>query len=94
MADEESVQNHGTSQAMQAAMSAFGPLAAHSPPTPRSKDLNGPSKLQRTKYPNSSTSRECSRHSAPGVTRRSTLDPPETYKTFGSGSVVSKGTSM
>ncbi len=32
MADEESMQNHGQSEAMQAAMSAFGPLVADPPP--------------------------------------------------------------
>ena len=31
MADEESMQSHGQSEAMQAAMSAFGPLLAGSP---------------------------------------------------------------
>ncbi len=31
MADQESMQNHGQSEAMQAAMSAFGPLAAGPP---------------------------------------------------------------
>ena len=31
MADEESMQNHGQSEAMQAAMSAFGPLVAEPP---------------------------------------------------------------
>lgn len=31
MADEESMQNHGQSEAMQAAMSAFGPLVAGPP---------------------------------------------------------------
>ncbi len=31
MADEESMQNHGQSEAMQAAMSAFGPLLAGPP---------------------------------------------------------------
>ena len=31
MADEESMQNHGQSEAMQAAMSAFGPLVADPP---------------------------------------------------------------
>ena len=30
MADEESMQNHGQSEAMRAAMSAFGPLVARS----------------------------------------------------------------
>ncbi len=31
MADEEAMQNHGQSEAMQAAMSAFGPLVAEPP---------------------------------------------------------------
>jgi quinol monooxygenase YgiN len=31
MADEEAMQNHGRSEAMQAAMAAFGPLAAGPP---------------------------------------------------------------
>ena len=31
MGDEESMQNHGQSEAMQAAMSAFGPLVAEPP---------------------------------------------------------------
>ncbi len=31
MADEESMQNHGRSEAMQAAMAAFGPLMAEPP---------------------------------------------------------------
>ncbi len=31
MADEESMRNHGQSEAMQAAMSAFGPLVAEPP---------------------------------------------------------------
>ena len=31
MADEESMQNHGQSEAMRAAMSAFGPLVAEPP---------------------------------------------------------------
>ncbi|HLM63312.1 MAG TPA: putative quinol monooxygenase [Acidimicrobiales bacterium] len=31
MADEKSMQNHGQSEAMQAAMSAFGPLVARPP---------------------------------------------------------------
>ena len=31
MADEESMQNHGQSEAMQAAMSAFGPLVVEPP---------------------------------------------------------------
>jgi quinol monooxygenase YgiN len=31
MADAESMQNHGQSEAMQAAMSAFGPLVADPP---------------------------------------------------------------
>ena len=31
MADEDSMQNHGQSEAMQAAMQAFGPLVAEPP---------------------------------------------------------------
>ena len=31
MADQESIQNHGQSEAMQAAMSSFGPLVAEPP---------------------------------------------------------------